>query len=105
MRESAYQAQIIARLKERFEGCIVLKNDSSYIQGIPDLLVLHNDRWAALEVKASPDEPFQPNQDWYISEMNHMSYAAYIFPQNEEEVLHDLQRALRPRRSARLSQR
>lgn len=104
-RETTYQTQLIARIKERFPGCIVMKNDSGYLQGIPDLTVLYKDRWAVLEVKAYADAPVQPNQDWYITELYHMSYAAYVYPENEEEVLHDLQRALRPRRSARLSQR
>ena len=44
MLENKFQANLIKELKERFPGCIVMKSDSSYIQGIPDLLVLHNDK-------------------------------------------------------------
>lgn len=47
MLENKFQANLIKELKERFPGCIVMKSDSSYIQGIPDLLVLHNDKWAS----------------------------------------------------------
>ena len=83
-------------------GCVILKNDSEYIQGIPDLLVLFRDRWAMLEVKASEDSPNQPNQEWYIARLNKMSFAAFIYPENEEEVLNDLQRAFESRRSARI---
>ena len=38
--EREFQAKLIKELKEMFKGCLVMKLDSSYIQGIPDLLVL-----------------------------------------------------------------
>lgn len=90
-RESGFQASLINELKTRFPGCMVLKNDPTYIQGIPDLLVLHNNKWAALECKRSLKSHHQPNQDHYISHMNEMSYAAFVCPENKEEVLNDLQ--------------
>lgn len=105
MLESKYQAELIKRLEARFEGCIILKNDSGYKQGIPDLLVLHKRRWALLEVKASADSPQQPNQDYYIDLGRRLSFAAFIYPENEEEVLDELQRSLEPRRATRISQR
>ena len=94
MRENRYQAQLIKRLYDIFPRAIILKNDSEYLQGIPDLLILHGDRWAALEVKASFDAEHQPNQEYYISQMDRMSFAAFIYPENEEAVLYDLQRSL-----------
>lgn len=105
MRENAYQAKLIRRLRHEFEGCIILKNDTQYLQGIPDLMVLFNDRWAMLEVKRSAGEPFQPNQEFYLGMADTMSFAAVIHPENEDEVIYALQRALKPRRPARLSQR
>ena len=101
MRESVYQAELIKTLRQRFPGCFVLKNDSSYLQGIPDLTVLYTDRWAMLEVKASANEPYQPNQTWYLEEFSYMSFAACIFPENEEEVLDALQSAFTARRKTR----
>lgn len=53
MLENKFQANLIKELKKRFPSCIVMKNDPTYIQGIPDLLVLHKDKWAALECKKS----------------------------------------------------
>lgn len=104
-RENRFQSDLIAELKERFPGCVVLKNDSSYIQGIPDLLILYRDRWAMLECKRSEREIHQPNQDWYISKLDEMSYASFIFPENRERVLSELQQAFKRRRQPRLSER
>jgi hypothetical protein len=103
MREGAYQTKIINKLKTMFPGCVVLKNDSSYIQGIPDLTVFYNDRWAMLEVKISKDASSQPNQEHYIHELDAMSFAAFIYPENEEAVLSELQSAFRSPRKARVS--
>lgn len=103
MSESAYQARLIRKLEVIFPGCLILKNDSGYRQGIPDLLILHKRRWALLEVKASAKSPSQPNQDYYIDLGRRLSYAAFIYPENEEEVLYALQQSLEPRRAARVS--
>ena len=98
MRESQYQAKLIKRIKALFPGCIVLKNDPNYVQGIPDLLVLFGDRWAALEVKQSELASQRPNQRYYVGQMDDMSFAAFIYPENEEEVLDALQRSFATRR-------
>lgn len=100
-RESRFQLDLIDELEEMLPGCIVLKNDPDYIQGIPDLLVLFQDRWAALEVKKSAKEHHQPNQDYYVELMDNMSFARFIYPENKEEVLYDLERALQSPRKAR----
>jgi hypothetical protein len=51
MLESKFQANLIKEIKTTFPGCVVLKNDSSYLQGIPDLSIFYKDKWAMLEVK------------------------------------------------------
>lgn len=94
MLENRFQANLIKEIKNRIPGCIVMKNDSSYIQGIPDLLVLHNDKWAALECKKSYKASKRPNQDYYVNKMDNMSFARFVCPENREEVLNDLQSAL-----------
>jgi hypothetical protein len=105
MLESRYQAQLIRKLNRMFPGCMILKNDSSYLQGIPDLLILFGPYWAMLEVKPNGDAPYQPNQEYYLDLLGEMSFASVIYPEIEEEVLRDLQQALQPRRSARVSKR
>lgn len=105
MKENKFQAHLIDELKERFPGCIVLKNDSSYIQGIPDLSVFYKNKWAMLECKKSDNEEHQPNQDYYIERANEMSFARFIYPENRQEVLDELQQAFQPRRKTRISKR
>ena len=94
MREGEYQSELKKKIQEAIPGSIVLKNDSSWLQGVPDLTVLHGGKWATLEVKRSAKESHQPNQDYYVGKMNEMAYSSFIFPENEKEVLNELQRAL-----------
>jgi hypothetical protein len=89
-KENVYQPKVIEKLNNMFPGCIIQKEDSEYIQGIPDLLILYKDKWATLECKKSKDEPHQPNQDYYVDVMDGMSFSRFIFPENETEVLNDL---------------
>lgn len=103
MKESQFQAKLIKEIRERFPGCIIMKNDPDYIQGIPDLTILYKKKWATLECKRSEDAPHQPNQDWYVERMNNMSYSAFIYPENKEAVLDELQHAFKPTRQARIS--
>lgn len=105
MLESVYQSQLIKELTRRFPGCVILKNDSDYLQGIPDLLVLYRRKWAMLEVKPRANARQQPNQDYYIELFDDMSFGAFIYPENEEEVLYDLQQAFGVRGPARVPQR
>lgn len=104
MTENQYQAKLIRKLREMFPGCVIIKNDPDYQQGLPDLTVLHGDRWATLEVKASHRASLQPNQDYFIEQLGAMSFAAFIYPENEREVLSALEQALAPRRRARVPQ-
>ena len=95
MLERDFQKNLIQELKERFPGCVVMKNDSSYIQGIPDLTVLYRDRWVVLELKRASGSSRRPNQSFYVEKLNEMSYAAYIHPGNKEKVLDEVQRSFK----------
>lgn len=103
MRERDYQAKLIKKLEVMFPGCVILKNDSQYVQGVPDITIFHEDRWAMLEIKISATAHRGPNQEHYVRKLRDMSYASFIHPDNEAEVLDELQQALRPRRQARIS--
>ena len=102
-KESAFQKGLINDPKKRFPGCMVLKNDPNYIQGIPDLLVLYEGRWAALECKKAKQASHQPNQDYYVERMNEMSFSRFVYPENKENVLDELQQSFQSCRPARFS--
>ena len=104
MTENQYQAGLIRRLKARFPGCEVLKNDPSYVQGILDLTLFYGPYWAMLEVKRSANASERPNQAYYVEQLNNMSFAAFIYPENEEEVLTALSEAFSSRGAARVPQ-
>ena len=93
--ERQFQNELITDIKRRFQGAIVLKNDASYKPGIPDLIILYRDRWAALEVKKSESARRGPNQEYYVDLMNNMAYAAFVHPHNKEEILNEMEQSLR----------
>ena len=95
MKESKFQSNLIKKIKEMFDGCIVLKNDANYLQGFPDLIILFEDKWAVLENKRCANAPHRPNQDHYVNLTNTMSFGKFIYPENEEVVLDELQQTFR----------
>lgn len=95
MKESKFQHDLIKEIKSKLDGCLIMKLDSGYIQGIPDLLILYKDKWAVLECKRSAKSAHQPNQDWYVDKLNKMSFSSFIFPENKKEVLDELYKTLR----------
>jgi hypothetical protein len=97
-KESVFQSELIHEIKKRFTDAIVTKLDSSHIQGLPDLLVLYKDKWATLECKRSSNARHRPNQDYYVQKMNEMSFSSFICPENEEEVLNEMEQAFGLRR-------
>ena len=115
--ESGFQDRLRKDLEEMLPGCMIFKMDQHQgipdllilhgdkwaslecqRQGIPDLLVLHEDKWASLECKRSANAKKQPNQEYYVGRMNEMSFSRFICPENKEEVLSELQSALTARR-------
>lgn len=102
MNEIQYQRKLRKKIEKLIPGSSVIKNDPQFCQGIPDLAIFYNDKWAMLEVKMHVDARIQPNQKHYVGMFDEMSFAAFIHPGNEEDVLHDLQQALGFTREARV---
>lgn len=91
---NGYSYRLRQTLKDRFPGCTILRNDpSSNFQGVPDITILYQDRWAMLEIKRDGKAKRQPNQAFFVDKFNDMSFCAFIHPDNEEDVLNDLQHA------------
>ena len=95
MKESKFQSELIKKLKNMFKGSIVMKTDPNYIQGIPDILILYKNKWASLECKQYLGARRQPNQSYFVDVMNEMSFSRFIYPENEMEVLDELQRTFK----------
>lgn len=93
--ESGFQDNLIKELRDLFKGCLIMKLDSSYIQGIPDLLILFKNKWAILECKKHATAARQPNQEDYVELLNKMSFSRFIYPENKNEVLKELQKVFK----------
>lgn len=91
--ESKFQAELILDLTSMFDGCLIITGVADNMQGFPDLLILWKDQWAALEVKRSRNAERRPNQNWYVETLYDMSYAAFIYPENKDQILDELQQA------------
>lgn len=89
--ESKFQKELMDEIRKLYPGCVILKNDSSYIQGFPDWTILYKDKWAVLEAKRSRTADKQPNQPYYVDKLNSMSYSRFVYPENKDEVLQELQ--------------
>ena len=90
--ESQFQKALMDEIRARYPGCVILKNDSGYIQGIPDWTILYKDKWAVLEAKRERKAKKQPNQEYYVDQLDNMSFSRFVYPENKDEVLGELQR-------------
>lgn len=90
MLENRFKTKLVNELRDMFPGCIITHLDPNEIQGIPDLLILYENKWAALEGKKNANASVRPNQHYYVDLMNGMSFAAFIYPENKDEVLDEL---------------
>jgi len=89
-KESNFQSNLKKELEAIFPGCMITKLDSSYIQGIPDFLILYKNKWATLENKRYAKAKRQPNQEYYVDKMNNMSFSRFIYPENKDSVVEEL---------------
>ena len=89
--QSAFQKDMMDEIRDRYPGSVNLKNDSSYIQGFPDWTILYKDKWAVLEAKRSKNAKKQPNQPYYVDKLNTMSFSRFVYPENKDDVLRELE--------------
>ncbi len=101
MLESEFQRNLIEELRGLFPDALIYKNETK--QGLPDLTVLYGKHWALLECKKSADASHRPNQDYYVQRADQMSFSRFIYPENKQEVLDELQQAFRTGRKTRAS--
>lgn len=92
-RESDFQSKLKDEIRQRFPGAIVLKNDPGLNVGFPDLTILYKDKWAVLECKKDEKAKRAYSQIRRVESLNEMSYASFIYPENKEEVLNEMEQA------------
>lgn len=90
--EGRFKEEFSNELSFLFPDIVMLKNDEQMLQGVPDMLLLFEDKWAMLEFKANENSAVQPNQRYYVGLFNTMSYSTFVFPENRDEVLEELSR-------------
>lgn len=91
--ESEFQSKLVKELQELIPECLVLVKPGFYVQGFPDLMVLYKTQWVALECKRKTptrDDDYEPNQEWWIRELDEMGYAAMICPENRKEIIDEV---------------
>jgi hypothetical protein len=101
--EGKFKDLLHKEIEALFPGCIILIGNSACIQGIPDWVIFYENKYAFLEVKPSAVADKRPNQDWWVDKIDSMSFSSFIYPENKEEVLHDLQLAFGTHRASRVS--
>ena len=93
--ESKFQKELIDKIRAEYPGCVIIKNDSSYIQGFPDWTILYKDKWVVLEAKRSKNAKKQPNQEYYVNQLDGMSLSRFVYPENKEEVMNDIRKTFK----------
>ncbi len=89
-KEGVFKDSVLRDIQRRYPNAQITKQDPTYFQGIPDVVIFNEDKWAMLEFKRSSKASFQPNQEYYLDKFNKMSFARAIYPENREEVLNEL---------------
>lgn len=89
--EREFKPKSKERIEEMFPGCFIHEMGCA-TQGIPDTLILFEDKWALLEFKKSKDASHRPNQNYYVNKFNQMGFSAFVYPENLEDILDDLRR-------------
>lgn len=90
MLESKFKRLFKRRLQEAIPEIAIFEPDPDKARSVPDMMIFGSQGWAALEFKRSKYASHQPNQDYRITKLNEMGSAFIVYPENEEEVFHEL---------------
>lgn len=90
MLESKFKTRLRNRIEKEFPGAIVMHTNPVERRGAPDLVVLYKDKWVALEGKQESKSSHRPLQDYRVEEWNKLSFARFVEPSNEQDVIDDM---------------
>ena len=89
--EYRLQSEIISWLKLNKVYVIKTKPGPGTPVGCPDVVGLYQDRWLAIEVKASASSTFQPGQKFTLQQMKEANSWVYVvYPENWDFVKKEL---------------
>ena len=93
MLESEFKKYTKNRIIDRFPNLDldIIDINAYNFRSMSDLVILGPEVWAALEFKRSKDSSHRPNQDYHIARLNKKGYATFVYPENLEEVLDELE--------------
>lgn len=89
--KAEFKKELVERLAKQGVEIDIFENKSNKRSSL-DTIFLGKCVWAMLEFKASKDAPHRPNQDYNVDRMNERCYAAFVYPENKQEKLDELER-------------
>lgn len=95
MLEATFKRRFKERLHTRMQELgvdIFIIDNKSNRRSTLDTIVLGPQHWAALEFKRSKSASHRPNQDYYVDQWDQLGFASFVYPENEEEILNELEK-------------
>lgn len=90
-KESKLQSDIISWLKINKVYVIKAKAGPGTPVGCPDVIGLYQNKWLALEVKASETAAFQTGQKWTLQQLKEGNdFVFVVYPENWQTVKEEL---------------
>ena len=96
-RETKFKKMFKKKLKRLYPECIIVEADPTYFWSVPDVYFFLGSFWAALEFKRTEGSSRRPNQEYWVEVLDKMSFARFVYPGVEEEVLSELEAAIQNR--------
>lgn len=92
MLESKFKRDFQLKAMRRFDGLIFVNvTPQNNFWGIPDSYFFFGPNWGALESKRSSTASRRVHQEYYVNLLNSMSYARFLHPGNEKEILDEME--------------
>ena len=88
--ETTFRTKFLKQFKILYPAADIHPNTGCGIQGYPDTSIKFNGKNAHLEFKASAKAKVQPNQRWYVEDLNQREFARFIYPENGDQIMEEL---------------
>ena len=93
MSEATFRTKWLNKFKKLSPDIFIEFADPKRKNGIPDVIIFYKKKYARLETKRSKNASKRLHQQYYIDYFNSQGiYAAFLTPENQEEVYNALRR-------------